>query len=93
MPAMDNDITMTSEELRTAIVHLFGAHGGQRKLANMIGANDSSIRRYLMGTRRVPSWLVCIIAHLYERKVSGLPIDIPVDTIIRELLREAEADH
>jgi hypothetical protein len=87
MAAMNN---MTSDELRAAIVHLFGAHGGQRKLANMIGANDSSIRRYLMGTRRVPTWLVFVIAHLYERKRSGLPLDIPVESVIAELLAETE---
>ena len=91
MQAMQNDLT--SEELRAAIVHLFGSHGGQRKLARMIGANDSSIRRYLMGTRRVPSWLVFIIAHLYERKRNGLPLEIPVEMVTSEMLDEIGRTH
>ena len=73
-------------ELRQIINYLFEGRGGQSELARLVRCNDSTIRRYLSGSREIPEYLGVILAHLHERKRSGLDINLDIDRGISELL-------
>jgi hypothetical protein len=79
---------MTPTELRQVINYLFDGRGGQTELARLVRCNDSTIRRYLSGTREIPDYLVVILAHIYERKRSGLPMYLDVDKRMEEMFSD-----
>jgi len=79
---------MSPTELRQVINYLFEGRGGQTELARLVRCNDSTIRRYLAGTREIPDYLVVILAHIYERKRNGLPLYLDVDKRVDEMFAD-----
>lgn len=79
---------MTPTELRQIINFLFEGRGGQTELSRLVRCNDSTIRRYLSGSREIPDYLSVILAHAYLRKKNNLALAVDADQLIENMLGE-----
>ena len=75
---------ITPQEFKRTIELLLG-FGAQRKFARMLGRDDTPIRRWVSGARKLPPEVPLIIALLWERQRMGLPMEIDIPRAITEI--------
>lgn len=59
---------MTPAELREAAIDLFGDVGWQVRLADELGVDGSTVRRWLSGTIPVPGPAIAAVRHMLALK-------------------------
>ena len=62
---------MTPAELRAACIKLYGSHGWQAGLAEALGVDGSTVRRWSSGAVPVPNPVIAAIECFLERQRSS----------------------
>jgi len=75
---------MTPQEFKRTIELLLG-FGAQRKFARMLGRDDTTIRRWVSGARKLPPEVPLIIALLWERQRMGLGLEMNIPRALAEI--------
>lgn len=59
---------MTPNELRKACINLYGEHGWQTRLAENLGVDGSTVRRWISGAVPIPNPVEAAVRCFLERK-------------------------
>jgi hypothetical protein len=86
------EIPVTPEDFKATIETLLG-HGAQRKFARFIGRDDTTVRRWVSGARKLPPEVPLILALMWERQRMGLPHDVNVERAMGEIINQNTADN
>ena len=86
------EIPVTPEDFKASIEKLLG-HGAQRKFARYIGRDDTTVRRWVSGARKLPPEVPLILALMWERQRMGLPHDVNVERALGEINHLGTADN
>jgi hypothetical protein len=62
---------MNGQQLKEALITLYGERGWQTKAARALGVDDSSIRRWIGGQIGVPGPVAAAVACFLERRSEG----------------------
>ncbi|MEN3951274.1 hypothetical protein [Iodidimonas sp. SYSU 1G8] len=84
-PAPMTLASMTPIQFRQAIAALFGGYGSQRKFARLTGIHETSVRRYMTGTRPIPQVMVLLLTYMHERLQAGLDLRVDAAPFIESL--------
>ena len=71
MKRIGDEMDLNPKEFKKSIENVFG-WGSQRKLSKLLGRNESTVRRWIAGSRAIPPEMPLILALLNERRQLGL---------------------
>lgn len=83
--------TLSPDEFKLALKHLFGGYGAQRAFSKCLGIHETTTRRYVNGSRQVPPTVVALMAYMHVRRQAGWTPELEIDHAIESLLEEAKA--
>ena len=75
---------ITPAEFKRTLELLLG-FGAQRKFARLIGRDDTTVRRWVSGARKIPPEVPLLIALLWEREHMGLPMEVDIPRAFKEI--------
>lgn len=75
---------MTPQDFKKTIEALLG-FGAQRQFARIIGSDETTVRRWVSGARKLPPYVPLVIALLWERKSAGRGLEVNIERALAEI--------
>lgn len=87
MKRIGDEMDLNPKEFKKSIENVFG-WGSQRKLSKLLGRNESTVRRWIAGSRAIPPEMPLILALLNERRQLGLNGSIDIKRHLELILEK-----